>query len=450
MTETIEICELFVCSTYKNSPRSTSEKKVCLLFSAFVLRQSEIMHLSHNANQITVVAEDDYGNIIKKKVVLADLDKEAVEEKKSVLSGAEVAEELSREKSETNKSEEGLTPQDGTKAAVGEREVLEKQQSTTASGKGDREQKRIERSVCSVKNSAHKDSASSNDASDLSSRCEAEKANHEHSSCNQDSTSKPGVLSVEIPPHTGPIQSPNVAAKGTDESLPPRGNPPTGSFSEQQDCSCPAKTLQSEFRTVQDANQNLALSDQRLSKADPSTTAGANCANSTTGQHSTPGTEHFTKQESSDNSTGLSTTVVSSSTEQAVSCKRFSAQDDEYQAASELNGVKEDEMTASALSADFRALAVTDKEVLDIEEGETVAGEVKQTVNGIAASASSEEDVMQSSKESGSDECAENDADIFSKNDQHNIALQQTVESNQEKGGEMNRSFLLENGNVDL
>ena len=46
-------------------------------FVAFTLRQSEIIQLSRNAEQMTVVAEDDYGNIIKKKILVADLGKKA-------------------------------------------------------------------------------------------------------------------------------------------------------------------------------------------------------------------------------------------------------------------------------------------------------------------------------------------------------------------------------------
>ena len=50
-------------------------------FTAFNLRYSEIMQLSHNAEQITVVAEDDHGNIVKKKIAMTELGEKMVQSK---------------------------------------------------------------------------------------------------------------------------------------------------------------------------------------------------------------------------------------------------------------------------------------------------------------------------------------------------------------------------------
>ena len=73
-----------------------------------------------------------------------------------------------------------------------------------------------------------------------------------------------------------------------------------------------------------------------------------------------------------------------------------------------------------------------------------------------------DEDVMKNSSESNDSDRVESlkqvhavevdcQEDDFNRNEQHNMALQQTVESNQSAGGnEMVESFHMENGNINL
>ena len=72
------------------------------------------MQLSRNAEQITVVAEDDYGNIIKKKLMVADLDKnvELIKDSKSDMnlsSGKQERDEIKKSLIMENSEELGKT-----------------------------------------------------------------------------------------------------------------------------------------------------------------------------------------------------------------------------------------------------------------------------------------------------------------------------------------------------
>ena len=434
-----------------------------VLFVAFTLRQSEIMQLSRNAEQITVVAEDDYGNIIKKKILVADLDKKA-----------EQIKDLRKEVK--NLQDSAMTPEKNTQRVqdVGEKEITNETKNTTVVltpkelvRKGEKE---VEINI-SPKNSKSKLSGERKDeiateseipkgssvsistkVQELKSKDEREKESFKSIVKHQKTTSNfTEIRDKEILPLDDTIHCNKKLLNGWKE------------ISGTTDCDdMITKDSKQEPKLNKEKSYTLKLTQEYQQElrdeTEQSMTEGDENGTSIKGQHVSPETAGDHVQGNISNGMNGDKMPTDYLQREALCAN---GQDDEIQLT--VHGtLPQFEAASEQSSTSISSVRSIYGVETDRDAGSMIRQVSENTMDDPPASVLSEtdEDVMKNSAESSGREKLDsleqlqtvemdNQADNFNRNEQHNMAVQQTVESNQD-GNEMVESFHMENGNMNL
>ena len=437
------------------------------LFVAFTLRQSEIMQLSRNAEQITVVAEDDYGNIIKKKILVADLHKKA-----------EQIKDLRKEVKDLQDS--AMTPVEKNKQTVqdvGEEEITNETKSTTTVLSSKEElvrkvEKEVEKNIspkiskCNLSGKGKAEIATESEipkgssvsistkVEELKSKDEGDKGSFKSIVKHQTTTSNfTEIRDKEILPLDDTIHCNKKLPNGTKE------------ISETTDCgdmvtkdSKQKPKLNKEKSYISKSTQEFQQELRDETEESRSMSRGDENGTCNKGQHVSPETagEHVQGNVSN----GMNDDKMSTDTLQREElCAN--GQGDEIQLS--VHGTLPQFVAASEKSSTSDSSVRTVYSVeTDRDAGGIIRPVSENTMDDPPTSVLSEtdEDVMKNSAESNNSEKVDslerlqtveinNQADNFNRNEQHNMAVQQTVESNQD-GNEMVESFHLENGNMNL
>ena len=426
------------------------------------------MQLSRNAEQITVVAEDDYGNIIKKKILVADLGKKA--------------EQIKDLRKEVKSQDSAVTPVGKNEQRiknVGEKEITNETENTTMAEnskeellmrKGGKEGEvtiwpKMSKSNVSAErpdaistgSEIPKDSNVSNSTKvqELKSKDEEKKESLESIVKHQTTTSNfTEIRDKEILPLEDTIHCNKRLLKGLKEGS---GKTDCDDMIRKDSEQKPELKKDSYIsKLTQEYQQELEDETVDETEHSRSMTIGDENATCNQGQHASPETagEHVQGNISNGmNGDKMCTDYLQSETVYA------NGQDGEIKLT--LNGSEQNSTSNSSVRSSIHSTE-TDRDAEGI-----VRPVSEKTMDDPPASevSGSEEDLMKKSAESNGSGKVDslqrvqtvemnNQADNFNRNEQHNMAVQQTVESNQGvdgmDGNEMVESFHMENGNFNV
>lgn len=409
------------------------------------------MQLSHNAEQVTVVAEDDYGNIIKKKMKVVDL-AHGIDSLKGI-KNTEVS-----SPSRKQAGEKIATLDNSSKLAEkgGETPAKDKALVETV-GDATRTATEIPASKMGTQNSLNSDGENkiTGEKHNIRDRIPHSETKDEIKCANGTTAARVTLTSTSISSGVGedivfPLQKSILTTNRNSSDLSAAGDGSVTFSSEHLKKDASAKEYQ-------DANHNHSCDQKQKIK----NSTHENNEDYMDVKHERAETTHDvhgsksvnvisgTSRESNDIFLQADTKCRDSDTNLRSSSKVDSPQDGDSVGINTKKTVITDSMEFENSAENMSSNGV---EV--ITAGDDLASEVSGT----------DEDVMKNSSEShdsegmigtangiGDEEETVNQVDNFSKNEQHNMALQQTVESNQGSvNDEMVESFHLENGNVNL
>ena len=410
------------------------------------------MQLSRNAEQITVVAEDHYGNIIKKKILVADLCKKAEQTK-----------DLGKEVKLQDCGEAPMGKNEQRIQNVGEKEIKSKTKNTTTVKNYKEEEKEGEINISPIfsksslsgeregevttESQIPKDNNVSNSTKlqELQSKLEEEKELLKSIVKHQTTTSNFKEMRVnDILPLDDTIHCNKRLLNGSKDS------------SGKTDCDdMITKDLKQKPKFNEDKSYISKLTQEYQQElrdeTEQSMTVGDETATCNKGQHVRQETTREHVQGNMSN--GMNVDKIRTDYPERESV-HANGQDGEIKSAVD--------STLPQFIAASEQRSTSIRTETDRDTGGIISPVSENTVDDPPALVVSEtdEDLMKNSAESNDSEKMDsldrmqalemdNQADNFDRNEQHNMAVQQTVESNQD-GNEMVESFHMENGNMNL
>ena len=449
------------------------------------------MQLSHNAEQITVVAEDDYGNIVKKKIFVAELSKEKGQAKDLKTDDTKKSQQEAKssiEHKETVQDTKGelveeVVPRMDVKLSV----VVNKNSSDQTEKGKEHERKESETVIESgvtmeSKEGGDCDKASGGSIDDVNKYQETNivktddnveiNKSYEHLTTTSNSTK---ISEKQTLPLGNTTQIETKAADESDElSSHTSSDKANGIHAASEDSK--QNSLPNIVAESPDKNHNSELSKtdkQRCNDNDKKTTLDTNSKFEHKGQH--------VSLETAEDIQGNNSDRASSDTIYGVNKGKGSKN---LQAETEYLNAADVHLSSSDITTfrkeEFRPVqsssSIADNSRLENGIDNTLSENVSEVmlnhVSDVGATedpqvsevSETDEDVMKNSAESQDSEDlaeavqqvhvveADNKVDNNCRNEQHNMAIQQTVASNEGKkdGNEMVESFHMENGNANL